>query len=121
MAHSPLLLALVHLLITGLSVFIVAKVLPGITVKSYGSAVWFAFVVAILNAIAWRLLAPFSVTFSVLTLGFGILIINGILFLIAGRLSKGVEISGCFTAALASVGVTVMNWAMHFVFGKWAP
>jgi putative membrane protein len=119
--HSSLVVAVVHLLLTGLSVLLVGKVLPGVRVKSFGSAVAFAFVVGILNAVAWTLLAPLSITFSVLTLGLGALVINGVLFLLADAVIAGVEISGCFTAALASLGVTFFNWAMHFVLGRWAP
>ena len=121
MHNSPLVVAIVHLLLTGVSVLLVGKLLPGVRVKSFGSAVAFAFVVGILNAIAWVVLAPLSITFSVLTLGLGALIINGVLFLIADAVVPGVEISGCFTAALASLGVTFFNWAMHLIVGHWAP
>ena len=121
MQHSPLVVAVVHLLLTGVSVLLVGKLLPGVRVKSYGSAVAFAFVIGVLNAVAWTLLAPLSITFSVLTLGLGALVINGVLFLIADAVVPGVEISGCITAALASLGVTFFNWAMHFVLGRWAP
>jgi len=104
-----------HLLITGVSVLLVSRILPGVRVKSYGSAVAFALVVGVLNAIAWTLLAPLSWTISVLTLGIGALIINGALFLIADAVIAGVEISGLFTAVLASLGVTFFNWVLSFV------
>jgi putative membrane protein len=117
--QSALVLALAHLVLTGVSVYIAAK-LVGARVRSFGAAVFFAFVIAILNAIAWHFFAPLTVTFTVLTLGIGGLIINGILFLMAGRVA-GVEFSGCITAALASLGVTLINWGMQFVFGHWAP
>ena len=121
MHANPLALFIVHLLLTGVSVLIVGKLLPGITVKSYGSAVFFAFVVGILNAIAWKLLWPLSATFSVLTLGVGVLVINGIIFMLADKVVDGVKISGCVTAAVASVGVTLINWVMQIFLGKWAP
>jgi len=120
MDHS-LTTIIVRLLLTGLSVLIVAKLLPGIRVKSYGSAVTFAFVVGILNALAWKVFAPLTFTFAFLTLGVGALIVNGVLFLIAVAIDNGVELSGCFTAELASMGVTFVNWLMQFVVGKWAP
>jgi putative membrane protein len=117
MEHSSFTAAIIHLLVTALSVVLVAKILPGIQVKSYGSAVVFAFVVGIFNAIAWYLLAPLTWTFAVLTLGVGILIINGMVFLFAGNI-VGVKISGCTTAAIASVGVSILNWAIFLVLGK---
>ena len=120
MHHHSLALAVVHLLLTAVSVLIVAKFLPGVQVKSYGSAVVFSLVVAILNAVAWYLLAPLTWTFAVLTLGVGILIVNGLVFLWAGNLA-GVRFSGCATAAIASVCVSLLNWVMHLIFGPWAP
>jgi putative membrane protein len=119
--QSSLVVGIVHLLLTGVSVLIVGRLLPGVRVKSYGSAVFFALVVGVLNAIAWTILAPLTITFSILTLGLGVLVINGLLFLIADKVVAGVEISGCVTAALASVGVTVINWVMHLFLGNWAP
>ena len=55
------------------------------------------------------------------SVGFGALVINGLLFMLADAVVPGVEISGCITAVLASLGVTFVNWAMHFVVGRWAP
>jgi putative membrane protein len=121
MHNHPLALPLAHVLLSGVSVFIVAKVLPGIRVTSYWSAVVFALIAGVMNAIVWTYLAPLSVTFTILTLGFGGLILNGLIFLIAGGVVRGVEVSGCFTAALASLAVTFVNWLMHLFLGKWAP
>ncbi|MEO8801533.1 MAG: phage holin family protein [Polyangiaceae bacterium] len=116
MHQSSLTVAIVHLLITALSVVIVAKALPGVKVRSYGTAVVFALVVGILNAIAWYLLAPLTWTFAVLTLGIGVLIVNGLIFLFAGDL-VGVKFSGCTTAAIASVCVSILNWLISFILG----
>ena len=120
-SHSSLELMLSHLLLSGVSVLLVAAFLPGIKVKSYGAALGMAIVAGVFNAIAWQFFAPLTVTFAVLTLGLGALIVNGLVFLFAGKLVPGVEISGCTTAAIASLGVTFLNWVMHFFVGGWAP
>jgi hypothetical protein len=40
-------------------------------------------------------------------------------FLIAGRIAGGVEVSGCLTGAIASVAVTFLNGVLqHLVFGR---
>jgi putative membrane protein len=120
MHHTSILVPVVHLLLTAVSVVIVAHVLPGIYVRSYFSAVKFAIVVAILNAILW---GPLAHAFTWLTLGIGGLILNGVIFLIAGSLVGGVRISGCLTGALAAGGVWLVNQAMHIFLGlgRWAP
>ncbi|GAC1351685.1 MAG: hypothetical protein NVSMB1_07090 [Polyangiales bacterium] len=81
-------------------------------VKRFTDAIAFAVVVAILSTIAWHFLWPLSVTFSVLTFGIGILIINGFIYLLAQRVVKGVEFSGCLVAAIASILVSVVNSAI---------
>jgi putative membrane protein len=116
--QSQLFVTLGHLLVSGVSVFIVAKLMPGMRAKGFGSALAFAFTIAVLNAIAWHFLAPLTITLSVLTLGIGALVINGILFLIAGKIS-GVEFSGCMVAALASLFVTLVNWGIEYALAGW--
>jgi len=105
---------IVHLLASGASVFVVAKLMPGMRVKSLFAALAFAFVVALLNVIAWHYLALITVPIKWLTLGLGGLALNGIIFLVAARVVGGVKISGCFVAALASLAVTFVN---HLIRG----
>jgi putative membrane protein len=108
-AYSSLTQLLLHFFLTGVSVFIVAHVLPGIRARSFGSAFWFAVVLSFLSALTWHVFGLVTVPFAVVTLGVGALVINGIVFLIAGRIVSGIEISGCFVAAIASLCVTFVN------------
>ena len=118
MGQNQLLVSLGHLMISGVSVFIVAQLMPGMRARGFGSAVVFAFVVALLNALAWHFLAPLTVTLTVITRGIGGIVLNGILFLIAGSLS-GVKFSGCVTASIASFFVTIVNWGLEYVLAGW--
>ncbi len=107
---------LLHFLLTAVSVLVVSKVLPGFNVRSFFDAIGFAVVVALLNVVVWHGLALLSISFSIVTFGLGVLIINGLIFLGAQKIVKGVEISGCFIAAIASVLVALCNSAiMYFV------
>jgi putative membrane protein len=102
--------------LSAVSVLIVAAVLPGMRVRSFFDAFGFAIVVAILNVVTWKLLAPLSYTFGVVTLGIGFLILNGLIFLIAQKVVRGVEISGCVIASIAAVLVGLVNSAiMHLL------
>ncbi|APR88202.1 putative membrane protein [Minicystis rosea] len=120
MHHPPsLIVALAHLFFSGVSVFIVAKLLPGVQAKSLTSSIAFAFVVAVLNVIAWWLLAPLTLPFKWLTLGVGGFIINGVIFMLAARIVGGVKVSGCVMAAIAAFCVTLVNQAIQHVIGTW--
>jgi putative membrane protein len=113
MKSPSLMQSLAQLLLSGASVLLVSKVLPGIRVRSYLSAVAFAFVAGILNTLAWQWLAVLTVPFSFLTLGLGVFVINGLLFLFAGSIIPGIEISGCVTASFASMAVTFTSWILR--------
>jgi len=104
---------LLEFVLSAVSVMIVSALLPGMKVRGFVDALLFAVVTAVLNVLAWHtIIAVFSVTFSVLTLGIGIFIINGLIFLVAQKVVRGVEISGCFIASLAAFLVSVLNSAI---------
>ncbi|WP_394826218.1 phage holin family protein [Pendulispora albinea] len=118
MGQSQFLMHLGHLMISGLSVFVVAQIMPGMKARGFGSALVFAFVIGLLNVVVWHFLKPLTITISVLTLGIGAVILNGILFLVAGSLS-GVKFSGCITASIASFFVTLVNGAFEYILASW--
>jgi putative membrane protein len=100
---------LAHLLLTGASVLIVAKLLPGVKVKSYATAVLFAIAVAIANTLLFHWLGARSSAAAALSTGLGALLANALAFWAAGKLVPGVELSGCITSLLAAAGVTFLN------------
>lgn len=108
---------LIKLLVLAFSVLVVAKALPGIRVERYGSAVAFAFFVALLNVIVWGFFGLFTWPFAILTLGVGAFFLNGLVFMLASGFVRGVQISGCFTASLAALCVTLVNAALRVLLG----
>lgn len=106
---------ILHFAVTAVSVLIVAKLMPGMRAKSFGSAFWFAIVLALFNVIAWKVLVLATLPFAVLTAGIGYFIVNGVVFLLAARVTDAVQVSGCFTATFAAVGVSVVNWGLDRV------
>ncbi|HEY1587324.1 MAG TPA: phage holin family protein, partial [Polyangia bacterium] len=60
---------LVHLLITAVAVLIAARIVPGIRVRSFGSAFVFAFVLAVLDVLLGKLLVILALPFVLITLG----------------------------------------------------
>ncbi len=100
---------LVHFLVMAVSVLVVAFLLPGFKVRGFLDALGFAVLVALFNAIAWTVLRAFSISFSVLTLGIGALVIDGLIFLGAAKIVRGVEISGCFVATIGYLLVALVD------------
>ena len=106
---------LIHLLVTAVAVLIAAKVVPGIRVKSFGSAVVFAFVLAVLNVILGKVLILLALPFVLLTLGLFLIVINGFLFWLADKVVDGVEIDGFGYAMLGSLVTSLISWGILFI------
>lgn len=104
---------LLRFVLSAVSVLIVAAVLPGFKVKRFSDAFVFAIVVAVFNVIAWQVLAILAIPFTILTAGIGYFIINGVVFLAAQKVVKGVEVSGCVIAAIAAIAVGAVNAAIN--------
>lgn len=102
-----------HFLLSGVSVLLVAALLPGMKVDRFRNAVWFSVMVALFSAVAWKVLALVTVPFAAITLGVGYFIVQGLVFLLAKKVSPGVQLSGCFTAMVASALVSIVNYALH--------
>lgn len=103
---------LVKLLIFAVSVLITAKVVPGIKVKSFGSAFVFAIVFAVLDFFLWWLLVVVSFPLIIVTFGLFLLVLNAILWMLADKLVSGVELSGFGAALFGSIVTSLINWGI---------
>jgi putative membrane protein len=106
-----MLLILIHVLITALGVLVAAKLVPGVHVRSFGSAFVFAVVLGILNAILFKVLVFLSLPFVLLSLGLFVLVINGFLFWLADKIVKGVETEGFGSAFLGGLVTSAVSLA----------
>ena len=108
---------IIHILIFAVAVLLTARIVPGIRVKSFGSAVFFAFVLAILDKLLFGLLIFLAFPFVLLSFGLFLLVINAALWLLANRLVKGIEMTGFGAALLGSVVTSALNllilWLVH--------
>lgn len=102
----------IHFVVFALAVLITAKVVPGIRVKSFGSAVLFAVVFAILNKLLLGVLVMLTLPFVLVTLGLFMLVLNGFLYWLADKLVGGIEVDGFGSAMLGALVTTVINWGL---------
>jgi putative membrane protein len=100
---------LIHLLVFAAIVLVTAKLIPGIRVKSYGSAVVFALVYAVLNKLLFGVFVFFTFPLVFLTLGLFLLVINAFILWLADKVVSGVEIESFGAAVLVSLVTSVLN------------
>src|SRR5471032_1542897 len=100
---------LVRWAILALGVVLATKLVPGIECRDATTLICVVVALSFFNAILKPLLLLFTLPFIVLTLGFGVLVINALLFLLVGRLVDGFHVAGFWPALWGALVVSVTN------------
>lgn len=83
---------IVRLLVIAAVAFILAQFLPGVHVDGYGTALWFAVILGILNVFLKPLLIILTLPLTLFTLGLFLFVINTVIVLLASDWVDGFEI-----------------------------
>jgi putative membrane protein len=97
--HLTMLKLIVRWLLLAAALLLVAYLYPGVTVASFGSAMFAAFVLGLLNTIVRPLLVLLTLPVTLITLGLFLFVINALMFWAAAYLLSGFNVAG-FAAAL---------------------
>jgi putative membrane protein len=99
------------------SVMIAAYVIPGVTVRSFFSALWVALFLGIVNMLLKPFLILITLPINILTLGLFTFVINGVIILLASSIVKGFQVSGFWIAVLFSIVLSIINYLMNLMIG----
>jgi putative membrane protein len=99
---------LLRIIINAMGVMLAAKLVPGISVGSFGTAVLVAVILGILNVTLGFLLKVLTFPLSLVTFGFFLLVINALMFQAASFI-KGFEVQGFWPAFFGSLIVTIVS------------
>lgn len=94
---------ILRILLSALAVVILAKILPGVGVDSYSTAILVAVVLGLLNFIVKPIMIIFTLPITILTLGLFLLIINALIILVADRFITGFTVDSIWWALLFSL------------------
>ncbi|MCM8568831.1 phage holin family protein [Gramella jeungdoensis] len=100
---------ILRLLLTALAVVILAKLLPGVSVDSYWTAIIVAIVLALLNLIVKPILVLLTLPVTILTLGLFLLVINAIIIFIADGFVSGFDVDGWLIAIIFSLLLSLVQ------------
>jgi len=109
---------LIRLLVTTLAVLVASYVLSPsyFSVDDIQTAVIFALVLGLLNAIVRPSLAIITVPLTILTLGLFLLVLNALMFWLAAAFVPGVHVAGFIGAFLGALISTIVSAVIsHFV------
>ena len=94
---------LVRWLLLAAALLLVAHLYPGVSVKSFGSALIAAFVLGLFNTLVRPLLVLLTLPVTLLTLGLFLFVINALMFWAAASVLEGFDVSGFGAALIGSV------------------
>ncbi len=108
---------IIHWILSGIALLIVANVVPGIQVDSFGSALIAALVIGFVSATVGLVLKIILLPFILLTLGLVYFLINGIMLKLASAFVPGFRVYGFLPAVLGSILLTVVDYLLNRLAG----
>ncbi len=109
---------ILKILLAAVAVVILAKLLPGVSVDSYTTAIWVAFLIGILDSIVKPIFVVLTLPITVLTLGLFLFVINAVLILMANSWIDGFSVSGFWAALLFSILLSFLESILYKVLEK---
>ncbi len=109
---------ILKMLLTAVAVLIIEKILPGISVDTYSTAIWVAVIIGILYALLKPLLVVLTLPVTILTLGLFLFVINAILILLTGNMVDGFTVSGFWSALFFSILLSVFQSVLYGLIDK---
>lgn len=109
---------ILRVLLTAISVVILAKFLPGVEVAGFTSAIILAVLLGFLNAILKPILVILTLPITILTLGLFLLVINACIILLADEFMGGFEVNGFWIALLFSLLLSFLQSVLYSLLDK---
>lgn len=104
---------IVRWMLNGLALYIVAKILPGIHLLDFGSALIAVIVIGLVNALIKPLLFLLTLPVTIITFGLFALVLNALMLMLASALTPGFKIDGFGTALLGSILLSIVTTIFH--------
>ena len=104
-------------LLNSISVYVTAKLLAGVEVKNFWSAIFVAALLALVNIFIKPVLVILSLPVTILTLGLFIWVINAALIMLVDAMVEGFKVRSFAWALIFGVVMSIINWILFALFG----
>lgn len=109
---------LMRLLLNSLVLLLLSHWLPGIAVSGWYAALITALLLGLVNALVRPLLILLTLPITILTLGFFVLVINGILFWFVASFVDGFSVAGFWPAFWGAFIMSLTSWVTGWFLKK---
>jgi len=99
--------------LNALALFLVSKILPGIHLRDFWSALIAAAIIGLVNALVKPILLLLTLPITILSLGLFTFVINALMLLLASSFSPGFTVNGFGTALIGSILLSVISTVLH--------
>ena len=107
---------IIRLLVTAVVAFFLTKVLSGVQIDGFSTALVFAIVLGVLNLIVTPVLKILGLPLTILTLGLFSLVINALVILLADYFIDGMVVDGFWWAFIFSIALSVITSLLSGIF-----
>jgi len=107
---------IIRLLVTAVVAFFLTKVLSGVHIDGFSTALVFAIVLGVLNLIVTPILKILGLPLTILTLGLFSLVINALVILIADYFIDGMQVNGFWWAFIFSIALSLITSLLSGIF-----
>ena len=107
---------IIRLLVTAAVAFGLSKILTGVHIPEFSTALIFAIVLGVLNLVVKPILKILGLPLTILTLGLFSLVINALVILIADYFIDSMNVDGFWWAFIFSIALSVISSLLNWIF-----
>ena len=104
---------LLRILITAVVAYALSRILPGIYIRDFWTAIGFSVVLGLCNFLLKPLLIILTLPITILTFGLFLFVINAIVVLVAGKFVGGFHVNGFGWALLFSLLLSLVTAILY--------
>ncbi|MHB8354979.1 MAG: phage holin family protein [Burkholderiales bacterium] len=111
---------LLNMLVSGAAVLVTARILSGVKVDNYVTAIVVALALGGVNALLSRGLVLLTVPINILTLGLFTFVVTGAMVLLTARVLPGFHVAGFWWALAFALVLSAVNALFHEALRFWS-
>ncbi len=108
---------ILRMAISAFGLWLAAKIVPGMEIRGMGSLVGAALLLGFVNAVVRPVAVLLTLPFTILTLGFFLLVVNAAMLGLVAALLDGFALAGIGPALLGSIVVSLTGWVASWYIG----
>ena len=108
---------ILRMAISAFGLWLAAKIVPGMEIGGMGNLVGAALLLGFVNAVVRPVAVLLTLPFTILTLGFFLLVVNAAMLGLVAALLDGFALAGIGPALLGSIVVSLTGWVASWYIG----